>query len=170
MRVCKKCQGIKPEKEFYFNKKYNYFRPQCNVCLNNEKKEGRRRNLEAFNEKRRRYYKENRERILEKDRIQREANPQKGLDTILRRAYGISLNEYNELHFEQQARCVTCGEPETAVHYRNGRVKRLHVDHDHKTGEIRGLLCARCNLAIGALNDDWRLAEAIAAYLKVFRS
>ncbi len=48
----------------------------------------------------------------------------------------------------------------------SGRVRRLSIDHDHNTGDIRGLLCHNCNVAIGHLNDDPELLDAAAGYLR----
>lgn len=45
--------------------------------------------------------------------------------------------------------------------------KRLHADHDHRTGRFRGLLCARCNLALGTVDDDMSKLEGLIAYLRL---
>ena len=54
--------------------------------------------------------------------------------------------------------CMICKEPRPEE-------RTLHVDHDHETGEIRGLLCFRCNNAIGDLRDDYELALALVDYI-----
>lgn len=65
-------------------------------------------------------------------------------------------------------RCGICGGVEATVSAR-GRVRRLVIDHDHATGEVRDLLCHRCNSGIGYLDDDPEKAEAAAAYLRKHR-
>ena len=62
-------------------------------------------------------------------------------------------------------RCAICGEPETAVS-RTGRPKSISVDHDHDTGRIRGVLCDRCNRALGYLRDNPDLLRRAADYLE----
>lgn len=56
--------------------------------------------------------------------------------------------------------CDICGEPSAEPH------PRLHIDHDHETGELRGLLCHNCNTAIGLLRDSSELVMQAAAYLE----
>jgi len=74
--------------------------------------------------------------------------------------YGITADEYVALCLAQDDRCAICGQPETG--FRRGQVRTLSVDHDHDTGRIRGLLCFRCNSALGLMADDPdRLAAAI---------
>jgi hypothetical protein len=77
----------------------------------------------------------------------------------LRWHYGIGLEEYSEMFDEQGGKCV-CGATE-------GRLDRksLFVDHDHETGLIRGLLCNKCNRAIGLVDDPASL-RALADYIE----
>lgn len=72
---------------------------------------------------------------------------------------------YNLTSAEQGGVCAACHKPET-LKDRNGRVKRLAVDHKHGTDIVRGLTCGRCNLAIGFVLDDPEIARAIARYLE----
>ena len=65
---------------------------------------------------------------------------------------------------DQEGICAICRRAETAKDP-SGRVKRLAVDHDRVTGEIRGLLCARCNTAIGLLQHDPHRTQAAVDYL-----
>jgi len=71
------------------------------------------------------------------------------------RAYGLSDEDFGAMYRDQGGRCAIC-EDET----------RLNVDHDHETGKVRGLLCRRCNVALGFLRDDPELADLAAAYLR----
>jgi Recombination endonuclease VII len=74
--------------------------------------------------------------------------------------YGITLIEYEARLAEQGGGCAVCGDTQT----RKDR-KYLYVDHDHATGEVRGLLCTNCNFAIGHAQDEPDRLIAMAAYL-----
>jgi len=78
----------------------------------------------------------------------------------LQNKYGILKQDYIALHEAQNGRCAICGSDKPA----KGQVF-LHVDHNHDTGEVRGLLCAKCNIGIGHLNEDPDLLIAAALYL-----
>ncbi|MBT3328150.1 MAG: hypothetical protein HN396_18150 [Gemmatimonadales bacterium] len=81
----------------------------------------------------------------------------------LRRVHGLSVDEYAGLLVAQGGVCAVCGELEKSVLH--GEVKRMAVDHDHVSGEIRGLLCSRCNTALGLLNDDVDILAMAQVYL-----
>lgn len=95
----------------------------------------------------------------------RKKNPDACKRSDLKKKYGISLETYNELKESQQHVCAICGLPETAIDYRTKKIRDLAVDHNHDTGEIRGLLCTRCNTAIGLLQDDVVLLANAISYL-----
>ena len=85
----------------------------------------------------------------------------------LQRAFGMSLKEYREMEEEQNHCCAICGTTNPGTRKRNGASQsRFCVDHDHETGEIRGLLCTNCNRGIGLLGDTLERLEAAAAYLR----
>jgi hypothetical protein len=73
------------------------------------------------------------------------------------------------LEVEQEGLCAICGKPETAQG-KHSVVKSLAVDHDHETGEIRGLLCSRCNNGIGHFGDNVELMKKAIEYLEKHRS
>jgi hypothetical protein len=75
--------------------------------------------------------------------------------------YGITPNQYEELLERQGGTCAIC--PRTA----DSQKRRLHVDHDHSTGKVRGLLCDQCNRAVGLLGDDPDRLRKAAAYVEV---
>lgn len=85
-----------------------------------------------------------------------------GKERQLKNRYGISINQYNDLFNKQSGNCAICG-----VHQSELKIS-LAVDHCHKTGEIRGLLCGNCNRGIGYLKDDQRNIEKALDYLKRF--
>jgi len=64
----------------------------------------------------------------------------------LEKKYGITIKEYNTLLDAQDGVCAIC--------FGVDKNKKLCVDHDHETGEVRGLLCSKCNKAIGLLGDN----------------
>lgn len=74
------------------------------------------------------------------------------------RQYGITEGDYWEMFERQLGLCAICHKPESDI--------KLAVDHDHETGEVRGLLCKRCNMAIGLLGDDPHVVTNAALYLK----
>lgn len=79
-------------------------------------------------------------------------------DYHLRRTYGLSADEYDQLAAEQSGLCAICKNPPP------GR-RALSVDHDHATGQVRGLLCNSCNSAMGRIGDDPDRLLAMAMYL-----
>jgi hypothetical protein len=72
----------------------------------------------------------------------------------LARRYKITLEEYDAMHDAQGGKCAVCRERKAA-----------HVDHDHRTGKVRGLLCFTCNAALGNVRDDPGLLMALIGYL-----
>jgi 5-methylcytosine-specific restriction endonuclease McrA len=82
----------------------------------------------------------------------------------LKKAYNISLDEYQSLFDLQNGKCAICNSPETDS--TNGIVHLLAVDHNHDTGEVRGLLCKKCNTAIGLLNHEQGLLDRAKQYLR----
>ena len=82
-------------------------------------------------------------------------------DKSIKRRYKITLEEYELLCDMQNNLCAICNKPED-----NKRVKRLAVDHCHATKRIRGLLCTKCNRAIGMLKDDTSILKSAIDYLK----
>lgn len=80
----------------------------------------------------------------------------------LKKLYGITTEQFNVMAEDQNYTCKVCG---TAPGNTNRR-DRLHVDHCHTTGKIRGLLCANCNNAMGYAGDDPMRLRALADYLE----
>lgn len=73
--------------------------------------------------------------------------------------YGITTHDYNRLFDEQGGKCAICERHQTGI------VKRLFIDHDHTTGKVRGLLCNRCNTAVGFVETSD--VAKIQKYLRV---
>lgn len=84
----------------------------------------------------------------------------------IKTTYGITPEDYYKLFKSQNGRCAICGQIET-IRNRGNNISRLSIDHDHKTGKIRGLLCHACNRGLSCFKDNsFRLIKAIK-YLKV---
>lgn len=78
--------------------------------------------------------------------------------------FGITLDEYHVIAKKQKNICKICGKKET-VKSRKINVNYLAVDHDHKTGKIRGLLCFKCNTTIAHIEGNKGIIEAISRYI-----
>lgn len=111
------------------------------VAARRESRQGyKRRHPERDKESRKRWREKHRAEILEKKRQAR---------------YGLSPEAYAQLWKSQGGLCAICL-----------TVPPEHVDHDHATGEIRGLLCQRCNMALGLFKDDTEILERAIFYLR----
>lgn len=103
---------------------------------------------------------ENRARLNEYRRKRRQLAEVKERERAghLKRKFGISLEDYDRLLADQDGGCAICGNPPR-------HDISLHVDHDHATGRTRGLLCFRCNNALGDFADDPDMLIRGASYL-----
>lgn len=82
----------------------------------------------------------------------------------LMRNFGLTIEDYERMLDEQGHVCAICKKPETAT--RDGKVRGLAVDHCHKTGAIRGLLCNACNSGLGYFNDNTNAINRAADYIE----
>jgi hypothetical protein len=87
-------------------------------------------------------------------------------DYQLRRAYGITTEEYYAMLAAQNGVCALCGNPPREGG--KGAAGKLHVDHDHETRRVRALLCTNCNLGLGKFREDARLMRAAADYVEMY--
>ena len=82
----------------------------------------------------------------------------------LRYKYGLTKEQYDRMLAGQDGGCAICKRPETAKI--KGKVMDMAVDHCHKTGKVRGLLCSTCNTALGSFRDDPEIIRKAIEYLK----
>ena len=94
-------------------------------------------------------------------KIYREASPERYQGYQLKKLYGLTLERYAEMLSNQRGACAVCGGVNACGYV-------LGVDHDHKSGQIRGLLCGNCNNGIGRFNHDVGRLLAAARYLRQF--
>ena len=88
----------------------------------------------------------------------------------LRRNYGLTYQAYINMCESQNNRCAICEQEETGIHKRSKNKEiiplTLAVDHDHETGAVRGLLCSKCNKALGLFGDNISMLEKALGYLQ----
>ena len=99
------------------------------------------------------YRAKNREKILEVQKKWNNKNFERRKNVILKNVYGITLEDYNKMFEAQEGKCAIC------QRHQNELTKSLGVDHDHKTGQIRSLLCITCNTDLASVEN--RLEEMI---------
>jgi hypothetical protein len=95
--------------------------------------------------------------LASKRRIPRDQLAERERRTQLKMRYGTTPEEYEAMERAQDGVCAIC--------YRPNPGRRMAVDHDHRTGRVRGLLCDPCNLGIGKLGDNSDRLRAAAMYL-----
>ena len=145
VKTCASCHNEKPT--FEFSRAWarkDGFQPYCKACRHERRKAWQAAHPE-----------EHREQMREQNARAR----RRQTDHWLRSKYGMTIADYEAMDAAQGHTCAICRRPP------NGK-GRLHVDHDHLSGEVRGLLCFTCNAALGYLGDDPTLILAAASYLK----
>lgn len=133
-KTCTKCKKRKALSEFYrLKNRKNKPAPACKECAR---------------KKRREYARNHREKESRKHR-----------EWSIKSAYGLTLEQYDQMFEEQGGVCKICGKINL-----DGR--RLYIDHNHKTGKVRGLLCHKCNSLLGYVDDSIDYLLKIKSYLK----
>jgi hypothetical protein len=120
-------------------------------------------------ERGRAHYEANKDKVKAQAKAWREANPERkrGADWAghLRRSYGITLEQYDQMLRDQDGKCAICQRPEA-----ESAGGKLAVDHMHCSGRVRSLLCRQCNSAIGMLREDPDIIYAAAQYVRKHQS
>lgn len=146
VRTCKECLAVHPYPSGFHKdpSRKDGYRTKCKECSNRQARAWRARNPERV-------------RVHWLTAITK--NPDRGRPSALRRHYGITVEQYDSLLLNQDGRCAICGKTVEE----NGQ--RLHVDHDHETGRVRGLLCNACNPGIGFFKHNPDLLKKAMGYL-----
>lgn len=176
MKVCCACKELLTTASFNkLTAAKDGLYPSCRDCTNANKRQSWAASSEENRARRRAEYAADlRGRRTEQSRKAREAWAARETDLDLRtyrdrhlrRKFGISVDEYDRMHDAQNGLCAVCNEPETDADYRTKRLRFLAVDHCHDSGAVRGLLCRRCNTALGLLLESPDRVEALLAYLR----
>ena len=125
-KKCSHCKQILPIENFWKNKRIaDGYAVTCIQC----------RKDDYYNNGRKEYFKNYKRK-----------HPFKRRGSKLWRKYKLTLEQYDEMFEQQNGKCAICSEVSLGV-------KRLCVDHNHKTGKVRGLLCNRCNIKLGIVED-----------------
>lgn len=151
-KVCKKCKELKNSSDFYMHSiRKGTLQSACKNCHKDTIKEGLRRKKLGLPS-------------LSKTRVRehgKRGDPDYKASMSLKNNYGITINDYNAISSKQDGKCAICGK------HQSDMKRRLDVDHDHKTGRIRGLLCTNCNIGMGKFLDDEYLLLKAAEYLRL---
>lgn|SRR5215216_641273 len=147
-KVCARCKRELPRDEFTAQPRMKSgLKSYCRKCCGDHARELYRRKAEQY-------------RATRNARNKLIYTPEKGRKNHIRFKYGITWEEYNELLTAQNNMCAICGATEP------GGKGDWHIDHSHKTKQIRGILCAGCNIGIGHLGEDPERMLLAAAYLR----
>jgi len=174
-KICSKCGKEKLLSDFYKDlSKKDCLSSSCKECINQSQKEyylSHKEYYKKYNEKHKGYRKIQK-RIWDKlhmkeRRIYKQINRDKEKNKYLILTYGITLDDYNKMLEAQNGVCAICGQKETRKSKYNDYT--LSVDHDHKTGKVRGLLCHGCNNCLGTLKEDIEIFQNAINYLKIHK-
>lgn len=159
MKKCSKCQLEKPFIEFNKAKKRRFgLSGWCRECLKNWH---RNYYLEGGKERYKKYVNKNKERIANQKRIYRKAHIEhlKQVQFIwrLKHLYNLTEEEYYGILKKQNYLCFICH-----------KERKLVIDHSHKTGKVRALICKPCNRLVGKDIENISLLERAIEYLKLY--
>lgn len=158
MKRCKKCGEVKPFEQFYKAKGMSDgYRSECKACHSAQQKRWYAANREASIASVKRWQQENKEHLHAYRKEYRQRRKLEDRNAYLRRKFKITQADYEAILAMQGGGCAICGKAP-------GKIS-LHVDHDHETGEVRGLLCVGCNNALGQFHDDQELLARAADYI-----
>jgi len=141
----------------------------CVICFKDYQKHGKSHKDKCNPCYQKEYYRKDKKRRLQLNQEWRKANPEKRAEQSWRehrkRRYGLSEEAFMAIYHAQGGKCDMCGVSKEAY-----SIRGLCVDHDHKTGKVRGLLCTGCNTGIGSLKEDIELLLKAVEYLRKHKS
>ena len=149
MKTCSKCDVEKPLSEFYKRSDTGKYRSSCKKCWYISSK---------------RYVDKNRGKVNKYNRDYNKTNPTRAKKSYIKSTYGLTWEEYTKLYNSQQGKCAICNKYIT-IEVDKSRTSTACVDHNHETGEVRGILCDSCNKGIGYLKDNIMILENAIKYL-----
>jgi hypothetical protein len=146
-KTCSSCNELKPLKDFYKESrvKDGHMR-RCKICHGLATAKYRMENPEVYRKASSKYW--------------NKSSKAKRHNAWLKR-YGLTKEEYETMFNNQNGLCLICKKQCSSG-------QNLSVDHCHKTGRIRGLLCKKCNSALGMLEDNIEYFQTAILYLKSY--
>lgn len=161
-RICSKCGKEKPFSEYHL--KRGKPQPECKPCRSAYMAELYINNKDREKALRKAWYDKNKEKVCARLKKNRQENlHEERLRSRLRRR-GMTLKEYQQKMVDQNNCCEICHSEFGADAYKNS-----YIDHNHQTGQFRGLLCSQCNTSLGLLKEDESRFEKCIAYLRKYK-
>ena len=166
-KSCSRCGEVKLLSEFAPHAKGKYGRQaSCKVCERKRGREYAKAHPEIERARRLRTYArhvERREQDAVYDTLFKEKRRASSILWEKKRKFGLTAEMYLSMLEESKGLCAICGQPETS-HNQHGPLP-LAVDHNHATGQVRGMLCMTCNIKLSVL-EDTSFVDAAQSYLR----
>jgi len=162
-KTCTKCKQIKKSSDFNKNPRYktglSYW---CRDCVKLWWHTYFGKHKKKIQKLRKKYKLKNRLKILKQSKKYNNNHKKEHQNAQLKKKFGFGILEYKKLFKLQNGRCAICKKPEKIK--RHNRIINLAVDHNHKNGIIRGLLCFQCNRLLGYFDKNPNLLKSILKY------
>jgi|KBSSwiStaDraftv2_1062776.scaffolds.fasta_scaffold202817_2 hypothetical protein len=167
-KICRKCGAEKDEIPENFRPQYNAktLRHDCRECERKERKIAYDKNPEKEAAASRKWARDHKEHHNATKRNWVKNNPEKHNAIRRKSQYGVTDAQYQEIFKLQDGKCAICGFQFPGQNT-GDRTLSPHVDHCHKSGKVRGLLCNDCNRGLGAFKDSQAFLEAASYYLSI---
>ena len=175
LKECNICHWALPRSEFNKNSgTKDKLSSKCRQCAAEYRKiyyyndqeaaisktiEWQRKNPDRYNARNRKWCSENKDKIRATVKRFYFNHPTRRRVKTLKK-YGLTIETYNQMLFEQNGKCVICGIPQEEM------MRPFAVDHCHRTGKVRGLLCFCCNTMLGKVNDNVNILISAIEYLE----
>lgn len=117
-------------------------------------------NKDAVKLQQQEYYKKNKSEINDKNRLRYAKNKEAAAAYHRQTKYNVTTEQFNAMLSEQQNKCCICHKS-----FQDLSQKARHIDHNHKTGQVRGILCTNCNTLLGHAKDSINILNSAINYL-----